>query len=488
MAGAWESFKNAAGQFGEALSPLVTGPNPDATLSGTLNAEAQKAAALAESQRVPAPASAEEPVMTEAVPAQAEPVVAPEETVTVTKPDGTQYSIAKNMLTPSQLQMVQSQRTPAAVQPMGSIQTAKQGLQTEAAATDLAGKEQAAAYATFEDQAAKAKQAHDVAVKELMADRNKLRTEIEAGSVDPNRFWNNKSTAGKIGAGLAILLGGFSSNPGRENPAMAALKGQIEADIKSQMENLGTKKSLLSENYKQLGDLNQAYTQTLSQMLTGIEVQVKKAAAAAQGPIAKGKAQQALAVLMAEQEKLQATLAAERAKKDIARESKFIPTLGIYANSEEGAKEVRNLAGTVRSAQSGIAHLLRIADMSGKALTPEVRGEADVIAARLEGLLRLPLVGPGAVNESERALIKSVISNPARVFSLDSVSRKKLNTLSARLEEDLLQAAKAQASTDQPVGSLPSNMIKVRLPNGDVGAIPSDKAEQARKLGAKFIK
>lgn len=58
--------------------------------------------------------------------------------------------------------------------------------------------------------------------------------------VDPDRWWNNKSTGGKVLAGIGLILGGFGGGLARtgRNPAMDVMNKAIDDDIKAQESNI----------------------------------------------------------------------------------------------------------------------------------------------------------------------------------------------------------------------------------------------------------
>jgi len=93
--------------------------------------------------------------------------------------------------------------------------------------------------------------------------------ELQAQGVDPNHYWQNTSTAGKIAAGIAVGLGGFAAglNPhlGGHNAALEIINGAIERDIDAQKVNLQKSMGLLKsrmelngQNFDEQAALNRA--------------------------------------------------------------------------------------------------------------------------------------------------------------------------------------------------------------------------------------
>jgi hypothetical protein len=60
---------------------------------------------------------------------------------------------------------------------------------------------------------------------------------------------------------------------------------------------------------------------------------------------------------------------------------------------------------------------------------------ADQKAGMMVGKLRLPLTGPGAFTDSERAFVADTIGNPTKIFSLSSIEFAKLNAMKSKLEQ-----------------------------------------------------
>jgi hypothetical protein len=61
---------------------------------------------------------------------------------------------------------------------------------------------------------------------------------VASSKIDPNRYWNNTSTGGKIAASIALLLGGIGSGlTGGPNLALQNINKHIENDIQAQRDD-----------------------------------------------------------------------------------------------------------------------------------------------------------------------------------------------------------------------------------------------------------
>jgi hypothetical protein len=105
-----------------------------------------------------------------------------------------------------------------------------------------------------------------------------------------------------------------------------------------------------------------------------------------------------------------------------------VPGVGIARTVQE-AKDIRAAQVSKKNADSMIDQLIEIANKPGAAFNPQDRTLANQISTMLEGALRLQIVGPGAVTDSDRKVLKSAIANPAEIFSLKGNVLTALNNL-----------------------------------------------------------
>ncbi len=86
----------------------------------------------------------------------------------------------------------------------------------------------------------------------------RLQTELadmQAQGIDPNRYWQNSSTASKIGAALAVGLGEFGSTLAHRgtNTALEIINGAINRDMDAQKANLSKNLQLTQMKANKLG-------------------------------------------------------------------------------------------------------------------------------------------------------------------------------------------------------------------------------------------
>lgn len=127
----------------------------------------------------------------------------------------------------------------------------------------------------------------------LEQERQAFMHDIQNQHIDPEHYWNNKSTVGKVAGIIGIILGGFGAAAGQENGALSVLNAHINRDIDAQKAELGKKENLLSQNMKQFNNLKDATDMTRVMQMDIVSNQLKKAAADATDPLARARALQA---------------------------------------------------------------------------------------------------------------------------------------------------------------------------------------------------
>lgn len=142
-----------------------------------------------------------------------------------------------------------------------------------------------------------------------------LQDEISSGRIDPNRYWNDKSTPNKILSAFAIALGGFGESG--KNGAMDVINKQIDADIDAQKANLKNKESLLSKNIELLGDMRLAEDATRAQINAGLAAQLGKFNYSMLGPKARMEQAELQAKLMMASKQMNESIARASAVKSL---------------------------------------------------------------------------------------------------------------------------------------------------------------------------
>lgn len=307
--------------------------------------------------------------------------------------------------------------------------------------------------------------------QDIKAKRDALAQEVATGKINPNQYWDNMDTASRVQTTIGILLSGLGAGLSRtnQNLALEMINKNIDRDIAAQKDNLGKKESLLSQYQRELGDSAAAEAAAKSHLLAVTQGQIAALSAKLGDPMIAGQAMQKIAALKAQQSQLDGKVAQGRAVQDLLAQAnkdpkllpqtidaieavdparakdlrmRLVPGVGL-APTHEGAKAVTDMRTVNQQINNGIQRLREISKMTGKSLSPSIRAEVETIRNTMIGALRLPITGPGAMNEGERKLLERLVPGVADIFSLDSVNRTRLDTLEKRMNDGYASALKA---------------------------------------------
>lgn len=162
---------------------------------------------------------------------------------------------------------------------------------------------------------------------------------------------------------------------------------------------------------------------------------------------------------------------------------KTVFAYGQDAPTKEVAKEINQQVADGNMAKSSINKLLEIADTPLTSIKPETKAKANVIARSLRASLRLPILGTGPVNDSERAILESIAADPTKMFSLDAANKAALKELINFVDDKLDFTVEANGmdpkrkSGRNPVAA-PSMSLASQSPKGP----PPTKAEATAEL------
>ena len=137
------------------------------------------------------------------------------------------------------------------------------------------------------------------------ADLNNTIEELKNTNVDPNRFYNNIGTVGKIGAAVAMGLGAAGAAlAGGPNTAADIIRGAIDNDIKSQVANIekgraviGAKQTAYQLALNKASSNEEAYNAAMILGMEQAKLKVEQLSAKANSALARTNAQQLVAQL-----------------------------------------------------------------------------------------------------------------------------------------------------------------------------------------------
>lgn len=297
---------------------------------------------------------------------------------------------------------------------------------------------------------------------------NKASDEMYAKSkIDPDRYWANKSTGGKIAAAFGLLLGAVGGAFDRtgSNAAMDAINKAIERDLdvqKSEYNAAKEKVGLVQNQYamaRQMGmdereaealsiqngykiaDLklkvleNQSKLPEMRQRAAEARINLRAKAMDAMKPLVEMRNAEALNKAMIGGTSSQSSQIVGLPPKDSKEyNERFVPGIGVAATSDSAkiVKEANRTMETIDYASNRIKELRKQygRTIPWSAVGAEVRQEAQALAGQLTAQLRVPLLGPGAVTDKERQILANMIDDdPLAIFSLDNKVNAKFDAL-----------------------------------------------------------
>lgn len=156
------------------------------------------------------------------------------------------------------------------------------------------------------------------------------------------------------------------------------------------------------------------------------------------------------------------------------------------APSAKEAEAFREQYSNLLSSRRDIGRLLEIAKMGPAAQqNPTIKSEAEQLATAVQGAMRLEILGPGTVTEPDRQILRSMVPDPTRIFSLSSSNKKALEGLLSRATNGIttraqslgLQVMTPQAAPQRPGLASDPRVASIRARMSS-GAITRQQAEQ----------
>lgn len=302
--------------------------------------------------------------------------------------------------------------------------------------------------------------AQDAHLKRQMDTLHQKADEIGATKLDAHRLWNNRSTGDKVLAGIGLFLGAFGSGG---NKAVDVINTAINKDIDAQKTDIQSKKDAYSAQagiYRDMlstfKDENAAREATRVAYLKNAETQVAGITARYSGAEAKAKGTELIGKLQQERANAQNAFAQAMLPRvlemmqpnnpefmDKDKRERFVPGYGLALSKEDSSKFKDHLA-EAEGTKGNLKRLLAIARTPGKTSDLDLRNEAQTLATIVQSQLRTPIVGPGAVQDREWDILKSIVADPTAVWSLDASSIKRLETVMGFIDRQT--AAKAQVA------------------------------------------
>lgn len=180
-----------------------------------------------------------------------------------------------------------------------SLALEKTGIEQGAAAQSKGYQDTARAIGENLMQQKAAMDAYKLEADKITQQNDQLFHAVASSKVDPNHFWNSKTTGGKIMATIGVLLGGIGggANGTNQNQALITLQNHIQQDIEAQKLDQSNKMNLYKmglERYRNAQSAQQFATLQSNALLQG---QLQKIAASTGNQQAQATAQQLIGQL-----------------------------------------------------------------------------------------------------------------------------------------------------------------------------------------------
>lgn len=263
---------------------------------------------------------------------------------------------------------------------MKGLQEQKSGLQGQAAATGVQGQQEAAALQKSQDSKQQLMTHFQDSYNELDKERQATLQDYKNQHIDPNHFWSNRSTVGKIDTVIGMILGGVG---GGSNSGVDMLNRQIDRDIDGQKANLGKTENLLNANMKQFGNLRDASDMTRLMQMDIAKDQLAQAASNAKGPLEKARALQAIGALDQAAAPIQQQIAMRKTIMKGASSGSIDPEKAVewmlpdHAKPEarKELKEARDTVAFKDNLLSAFDQLTKLTTLGSKVKSPFANGE-----------------------------------------------------------------------------------------------------------------
>jgi hypothetical protein len=299
--------------------------------------------------------------------------------------------------------------------------------------------------------------------KDKMDDVKKL-----SDGLDPDRYWANKTTGSKVLTAIGVMLGGIGAGLTRgPNMALEMLNKAIDRDMETQKQQIGQENNLLVQMRQKFQDDQSADTATRMLLNQKAQNELGKAASKYQGESAKQNAEIMKSQLQQQQAQLQRQLAMQQMmaaqasgngqglsamqmaaygmpkewvdlQADVEHRSMPKGTDWVGTSStKEGLGKFQEYINEVEPAVNGIKRIKDLKKNYNRFSDYKTRAQIDTEVASLVGALRLPITGPGILNDSERKMLNEIVGNPNLLFTMPSWQEARLAQIEKKLRSDM---------------------------------------------------
>lgn len=329
------------------------------------------------------------------------------------------------------------------------LQEQKAGLMGEALAQGQQGRAEAAA---ANQQVAQLQQAHanyQQNFDQLSQERQNFISDLQAKHIDPDHYVKNMSTGDKIATGIGLILGGMGSGiTGQDNLAAKFLNTQINNDIESQKADMDNKKTLLSANMHQFGNLRDATDMTRVMSMDILSSKLKAAAGNAATPMAASRAMQMAGKIDMEAAPIMQQIAMRRSFLGGAQQGKVNPVMAIRAfytepaQQAEAIKELKDYQEMNRFKEVALDAFDKVARLNtvGSRLSSPIQSTAQIKAIKAPVLSMLSKEMAGKFTEFENSNLDSMFKGLSNDKNTTALKRSQLlKTLGEKMNYPTLE-------------------------------------------------
>jgi hypothetical protein len=327
---------------------------------------------------------------------------------------------------------------------MKGIGEQKAGLYKEAAATGALGQQQAAKLDQYQRDLMTRQQDFEKNTTDIQNKIKQTTQDLTTAKIDPNKYLGDMSTMGKVSTTIGLILGGIGGGlSGRGgNVALDVLNKQIDRDIEAQKANLNQKNTLLSEYYKQYGNMKDAEMMTRATMGDMVSNQLKSLAAESQDPIARARALQAAGKIDTEMSQTVGAMAAKKAIMQGVTGGQAPAELKIRALVPENQqkdyyKELQDMQNTVKTRDNILSSFDKLKNLAtvGGYITSPLATSRQVSAIKEPLVAALSKETAGRFTEQDAAMLEPIFPQAgdseatlrAKKAALDNLISDKMN-------------------------------------------------------------
>lgn len=317
------------------------------------------------------------------------------------------------------------------------LQEKKAGLLGQSQAEQQQGQAQSAALQQSLKAQQQIQQSYQKHYSDLDKERMSFQQDIQNQHIDPNHYFDSKSTGGKIATAIGLILGGIGGGlTHQENPALKMLQMNIERDINAQKANLGKSENLLNANYRQFGNMHDAVNMTHIMQNDIVSNQLKQAAAQAATPAAKAAALKAVGELDMDSSQRQGVMTARKTLLGAANAGAIPPERVVEllvpdAEKKDAYKELQDAQNAVQlrdNTLSAFDQIVELNTLANRASNP-LQSHRQIEAIGGATLDKLTKDTSGRVTPQTVDLIKTLLPRLGNSEKTNQIARQKMNDL-----------------------------------------------------------